>query len=158
MRVKIGLPLGAIQARDFLVEKSDNWKLVTLSWGDFLADFFLDNRNPLGLVSRIIFCINGSEGEKGTFYIDNLKLINEPIKPSIVKQPDRDGNYLSIDVLGKPVVCQWQKDGVNITAEGFDSYYWSCGYYGAGTYRCIVTNSAGSVVSEPVVITDDQLL
>ncbi|MDO5577383.1 MAG: carbohydrate binding domain-containing protein, partial [Fibrobacter sp.] len=158
MRVKIGLPLvETYKARDFLVEKSDKWRLVTLSWADFLNYSSLQCMPDeyLNLVSRIIFGFDGNEGENGTFYIDDIKLINEPIKPIIVKQPYYDYDEVFIEVLGKPVACQWQKDGVNIGA--YSSSHWSCSFYGAGTYRCIVTNSAGSVVSEPVIITEDML-
>lgn len=160
LRIKIIIPLYSENSViDYFVEKSDEWRLVTLSWGDFMDASlnFVPQPTLLKLVNKIIFSVIGNEGESGTFYIDNVKLINEPIMPSITGQPHFYGNDIVIDVSGKPVICQWQRNGVDLAINTVSGAPLACPLMMPGTYRCIVTNNAGSVVSDSVEITGEDI-
>ncbi|MEE3167580.1 MAG: immunoglobulin domain-containing protein, partial [Chloroflexota bacterium] len=82
------------------------------------------------------------------------------IPPAITVHPDDMNATLggpsafNVTASGGNLTYQWQKNGVNITGATTASYSIPTTQSGhAGTYRCVVTNPAGSVASNGAVLT-----
>ncbi len=94
--------------------------------------------------------------------ISNAAILSLSVPPSIITQP-RDKTVgegqtatFTVEAIGTaPLTYQWQKNGVNIAGATSASYTTPSNTLSdIGTaYRCVVTNSLGSAISNPATVT-----
>lgn len=97
--------------------------------------------------------VTNSKGEATS----NAAIITVSIlAPTITKQPqgltisDNAAFNLSVVAVGSNLTYQWRKDGVDIAGATTASYSkTNAALADGGVYTCVVTNSAGSITSDP---------
>lgn len=80
------------------------------------------------------------------------EVINHPASQSIV---ERSSVTFGVDVSGaEPISFQWQFNNVNISGATSRTYtIASVAMQNAGAYRCVISNNAGTVMSNPAQLT-----
>lgn len=96
-----------------------------------------------------------------------LNAVSAPTLPVITGHPPTnisafagDTITVSVSATGYPFVSyQWRKDGINVSGATSASYTFVALYADSGKqFQCVVSNSAGSVVSNPVFMSVIQLI
>jgi len=87
-------------------------------------------------------------------------LVVDPAAPTITTQPvaqsvtEGDAVTFAVVATGSALAYQWQRDGIDIAGANEDTLALaSAAVDDAGTYRVVVTNSAGAVTSNPATLT-----
>lgn len=96
---------------------------------------------------------------KGTVTSESATINVSILAPTITEQPknisisDNSAFSFTVATTGSNLTYQWRRDDVDIQGATTATYAKSnAAIVDAGTYTCVVTNSAGSVISNPAVL------
>ncbi len=138
---------------------------LTNAWQFFMVEF--TTKNFTGTVSdgRLMFWLAPYDASGDHYYFDDVvleKVVATAVPPAITTHPVSQtvvvGQAATYNVAATgtaPLGYQWQKNGVNISGATGVSYTTpATAIADSGTsYRCVVSNSAGSVTSNAATLT-----
>ncbi len=138
---------------------------LTSSWGKYSAVFTTANFSGTVNDGRLMLWLAPYATNGDQYFIDDVvltKVVTSATPPTISTQPVNQtasvGQTATFNVMATgtaPLSYQWQKNGVNIpgvTSASYATPATTLADNGA-VFRCKVTNSAGSVTSNPATLT-----
>ncbi|HTY01694.1 MAG TPA: immunoglobulin domain-containing protein [Bacteroidota bacterium] len=138
---------------------------LTTSWTDFSQQFKATNFTGTETDGRLMFWLANNVSSAGDeYFIDDVVLLPSSLMvvPSITTQPApqsvQEGHSATFTVEATsltPLSYQWQKNQVDIAGANQASYTtpFTSGSDNGTSYRCVVSNLAGSTVSNAVTLT-----
>ncbi len=132
----------------------DAGKYEYYTWQDYSTSRYMEVTDS-GYYYVKVEDVNGCKGYSDTVFIAVNNAINIQSITDDIELCANDSFQLKVSATGgKPLSFQWQKNGEDITGENDSIYLVNAAQYSAtGSYRCIISNFCGDVISNRMSVT-----